>query len=193
MKQVFSISCAVFLSLLLIVTGCKKGDTGPEGPQGEQGAPGPQGPQGPQGPPGTANVIYSDWLDVQFGTVDGLEDFLAAVIQAPEITQDIVDKGEVKVYWNLNTADEPWVVSLPYTDNGLFFGPTYMDVTSTPLIVPEQIEIYSKYNLGTFEDNGKTYFQYRYIVIPGGTAANGRSAINWNDYNAVKKYLNLKD
>ena len=39
--------------------------------------------------------------------------------------------------------------------------------------------------------NGNQVFQYRYILIPGGKAA--RSAIDWNNYAAVKKYLNLKD
>lgn len=42
------------------------GPAGPAGPQGEQGAQGPQGDQGEQGEPGTANVIYSDWIPIDF-------------------------------------------------------------------------------------------------------------------------------
>src|SRR5215217_3270814 len=64
----------MFLSLIVVTffVACQKGDTGPAGPAGPAGAAGangangPQGPAGPQGDPGTANVIYSDWLDVTF-------------------------------------------------------------------------------------------------------------------------------
>ncbi len=36
-------------------------------------------------------------------------------------------------------------------------------------------------------------YQYRYILIPGGTSARMAKSINWNDYKAVQAYLGLKD
>jgi hypothetical protein len=192
MKHVFSTSCAVFLSLLLMVTSCKKGDTGPAGEQGEQGDPGPAGPQGPQGPPGTANVIYSEWLDVEFQGVDDTTG--VGIIEAPEVTAEILTEGDVKTYWNIGTPDDPVVVSLPYFDNGLIFGGPggVTDLWLTPIYAVGQIEVYSRYDLSSdVNGDGDPVGQYRYIVIPGGTPA--RSAINWNDYNSVKKYLKLKD
>jgi hypothetical protein len=49
-------------------------------------------------------------------------------------------------------------------------------------------------------NNGHNYYQFRYIIIPGGTTAlpvsvNGMKSntIDWNDYNQVKAYLGLKD
>ncbi|WP_220392838.1 hypothetical protein [Chitinophaga lutea] len=54
----------------LFMSSCgKDGDVGPAGEKGENGdtgAGGPAGPAGPKGDPGTANVIYSDWLNVIF-------------------------------------------------------------------------------------------------------------------------------
>src|SRR4051812_48308804 len=65
----------VFMPLIavtLLFAYCKKGDTGPAGPAGANGAAGtpgaagPTGPQGAKGDTGTANVIYSQWLDVAY-------------------------------------------------------------------------------------------------------------------------------
>ncbi len=51
--------------------------------------------------PGSANVIYSPWIDVTFNAVDT---FFEAAIDAPKIVDSIIEKGEVKVYWNINTS-----------------------------------------------------------------------------------------
>lgn len=181
MKQVFSISCTLFLSLLLIATGCKKGDTGPAGPQGDQGDP---GPQGPQGPPGSANVIYSDWLDVEFDAQtdnNGDTVILFATINAPKLTAEILDRGEMKTYVNLGTVGDPAVYPLP------FIGNAFIDVE----YVIGGINLFSNAVASTDGSGNNKTLQYRYVLIPGGQPA--RSAINWNDYNSVKKYLNLKD
>ncbi|KAG1649004.1 hypothetical protein GQR58_029381 [Nymphon striatum] len=57
------------------------GATGPSGPQGEQGVTGADGEQGEQGETGTANVIFSDWITVDYlldgaleSNLQGLED-----------------------------------------------------------------------------------------------------------------------
>ena len=40
--------------------------------------------------------------------------------------------------------------------------------------------------------NNVKFFQYRYVIIP--SSVPGRLAtVDWNNYEAVKKYLNLKD
>src|SRR3954447_10162549 len=116
----------LFLAITLLSTHCKKGDTGPagpagpQGPQGEQGQMGGTGPQGPKGDTGTANVIYSEWLDVTYapdtlhnGTaIDTLGFF--ADITATKLDSLILANGEIKVYLNLGSAANANVVPLPY-------------------------------------------------------------------------------
>jgi hypothetical protein len=189
MKRMFLRCTSVMvLSAALLFTACKKGDTGPAGETGATGATGATGTTGATGKTGSANVIYSAWLDVTFQGVDSVT--AAGVIDAPKIVDSIVQKGEVKVFWNINTASNPTVVSLPYHDAGVVLGAT--DLALIPLVKVGTIYLYSNYDLSSrTTTSGEKAFQYRYIIIPGGVSA--RSAVNWNDYSQVKSYLGLKD
>ncbi|MBS1737984.1 MAG: collagen-like protein, partial [Bacteroidetes bacterium] len=177
-------------AVLISFSSCSK--EGPQGPQGAQGPPGPTGAAGPQGPQGTANVIYSGWLDVTFAAdtihdgnkIDTLGFY--ATIDAPKLTSEILTSGEMKVYINLGTAADPYISPLPY------FSP-YNGITIEPNFAIGAIDIYSNLNVSTRTQNGSKTWQYRYILVPGGTAARKASTVDWNDYNAVKKYLNLTD
>ena len=189
MKHMFLRSTSVlFLATVLLVTACKKGDDGPAGEKGEKGDTGATGTTGATGKPGTANVIYSAWQDVTFNLVDSFT--AVGTITAPKIVDSIIQKGEVKVFWNINTVSSPTIVALPYHDNGVVFG--LSDLANIPLIKAGTIALYSNYNLSSRTNTaGEKVFQYRYLIIPGGVSA--RSAVNWNDYNQVKSYLDLKD
>jgi hypothetical protein len=176
-------------SAALFFTACKKGDAGPAGEAGAPGPTGATGANGSTGKTGTANVIYSAWIDVQFSAADTA---FEASITAPKIVDSIIQKGEVKVYWNINTAATPAIVSLPYADRGLIFGAA--DLLVFPIIHSGTIFLESNYNVGTRPSNADPnvkVWQYRYIIIPGGVTA--RSAVNWNDYKQVQQYLGLKD
>ncbi len=175
-----------FLSLVVLaaltVVSCSKGKDGATGPAGKDGA------AGATGAPGSANVIYSDWTNVSYTYFedDGAGDTVwQGGIKAAKLVDSIVQKGAVMVYLNEGNADQPQIVALPSTD--LLYG-YYCSV----YIEDQAIYFLSNFDLssGTGSD-GETYFQYRYILIPGGIA--GRSLINWKDYNAVKKYLGLKN
>src|SRR5690349_4366880 len=121
MKHMFLRSTSVLLlSAALLVAACKKGDTGPAGEKGDKGDPGATGGTGAAGKPGSANVIYSAWQDVTFNQVDSFT--AVGTITAPKIVDSIIQKGEVKVFWNVNTASNPTIVTLPYHDNGVIFG-----------------------------------------------------------------------
>lgn len=180
MKHVFSISCAAFMSLVLLVASCKKGDTGPQGPEG------PQGNQGPQGPEGKTNVITSGWKDITFTAVTNQAGdttyYYQAQIPATKLTKAILDSGEIKAYVNLGTVGEPYVYPLPWLGSS-----AYIDVE----YVVGNINLYSSGNASTSGTGNNKGLQYRYILIPGST--NARSAINWNNYAEVQKYLGLKD
>lgn len=188
-KLIFQIAVIAMVTVSMLFTSCSK--EGPEGPAGATGSPGPagaQGPAGPKGDPGTANVIYSNWLNVTFDNGFGQ-------ISAPKLTTDILNSGEIKVYWNLNTSDDPFVVQVPCVvplvlltgDDEDGDAP---DIYVDPYFETGTIHLLSNYNLTS--NSGVS--QFRYILIPGGTSARKAGpAVDWNDYNAVKKYLNLKD
>lgn len=191
------------LVVTLIFASCKKGDTGPAGPAGPTGAPGAAGtagatgPQGPKGDTGTANVIYSEWLDVTFeadtfrrpGNVLDTAGWIAT-IPAPKLTDSIINTGDVKVYLNVgsDSADNQLVMPLPIFDNFLI-GAVINTYFQSQLII-----LASSADVSSVTLRGFHYFQYRYILIPGGiTAAPVRNTIDWNNYQQVKELLGLKD
>lgn len=193
MKRITTrISYVLLLAAAVFVSSCSKdGDTGPQGEQGPPGPAGPGGPGGPQGEPGTANVIYSDWLDVTYDAVKNeAGDTVAfdAIISAPKLTNEILSTGEIKVYFNWGTAAEMTVDPLPLFDIYLGGG---LSITTT--FSAEQIYLFSNFDMSTFTDTNGKQFQYRYILIPGGQTARSSKAVNWGNYKEVQAYLGLKD
>jgi len=193
-KLTLQLTAIFFLAIAISFTSCKKGDTGPAGETGAQGA---KGDKGDKGDAGSANVIYSDWMDVTFDpvkdTTNNVVDTLAwlADIDAAQLDASILSTGEIKVYVNVGTADDPAVFPLPlfdyYSLTGVFNINLYFRLNT--------ISLYSTEDASTFTNNGDKLWQYRYVLIPGGTAAGRKSAqaVDWNNYEAVKKYLNLKN
>jgi hypothetical protein len=183
------ISC-LLLAVTLFTVSCSK--DGAAGPQGEEGLPGPQGPRGPQGETGTTTVVYSPWLDVKFlphiePNEDGVPETLGfySLIDVPKLDLEMLEKGEIKVYLNLDSADDPTIVPLPYFNiyNGLSILATFYKNT---------IELYANADASTGLYNGQKVLQFRYVLIPGSTEAR-KKEVDWNNYAAVKAYLGLKD
>lgn len=194
-KIILQLSAAGVFALALSFSSCSK--EGPQGPQGEQGLQGAQGATGAKGDPGTANVIYSDWLDVTYESVNDTADdgtitpiaWLAG-IDAPKLDASILSTGEIKVYINVNTAGDPEIIPLPLFDYYALTGVLNINLTYST----GSIFLYATDDASTFETQGQKLWQYRYVLIPGGIAARkAASAVDWNDYNSVKKYLHLKD
>ena len=197
MKQkILAISSVLLIAFSLLIVSCsKEGKTGPAGQAGTtgpQGNPGPAGNPGATGAPGTANVIYSPWLNLTFQ--GNYTTGWIAQIAATKLVDSILNKGEIKVYFNAgsDSTGSQFILALPIDDAFL------IGAIIDPYYQPQQITIASTTDVSSFTDNGNHYFQFRYILIPGGTTAlpvgpNGNNGINWNDYNQVKKYLGLKD
>ena len=199
MKLNLNIAFCLLLALPLFFASCSKqgpaGATGPVGPQGtagSAGAAGTAGATGSQGAPGTANVIYSAWIDTVIYSGSDSTGWFAG-IDAPQLVDSILNKGEIKVYLNYgsDSANAELIAPLPTVDLFVFGFSLYINpYFSSQFITLASTSDASSFTLRTFH-----HFRYRYILIPGGTAAgrNPKGAINWNNYAEVKKYLGLKD
>jgi len=104
----------LFLLLFSFIVACEKDEViGPQGPQGATGVTGPTGATGSNGATGNANVsekiiIVSNWAYQ-------LNYWYANVVDSA-ITQNIVDKGAVIVYYEISPGE--WSMlpySYPYT------------------------------------------------------------------------------
>lgn len=172
MKTIKVIGSMLALSVVIALGACsaedgQDGAIGPQGPQGEQGPQGPQGDQGDQGEQGetgTANVIYSDWIDSELdnniiATGAGFD------IDAPDLTQEIIDEGVVLVFGrNIPGIGSPDVFQLPFITGSNFYSFRVEDAEVLRITVAS-ID-------GT--SVGSPFFEdYRYVIIPGGQPATG--------------------
>ena len=132
----------ICISLLASVTSCKKGDPGATGPAG------PAGPTGATGAAGTANVIYSPWATVNF---TGSGSSYTAKITAPQVTQDIMDKGVVKTYFKFGSTVYEGNYHNQATNSGIY---QYLSVGFINLVA-----------------NFDASYPWRYVIIPGGVAS----------------------
>jgi hypothetical protein len=174
------------LAISLTVTACKKGDPGPQGEKGDKGdagTTGSKGDKGDKGDPGTANVFYSAWKDLTF-TLNSTNTAFIAQMNETKITGDFLTTGEIKVYVNLNTAADPVIAPLPFVQG---------EIQIRPLYATGIIQLSANIDVSTVTENGEKALQYRYILIPGGSALRTSKKINWNNYEEVKAYLGIKD
>jgi hypothetical protein len=105
------------------------------------------------------------------------------LVNEAKITDSILSMGEVKVFVNLGTPTNKTVTPLPYVEDFVEIRPYFRSGI---------IEINSTLNVSSYTDtNGNKRLQYRYVIIPGGTAL--RTGIDWNNYEQVKQVLGLPD
>lgn len=200
MKFKFNYFVILFFASFLILVSCsKEGPAGPAGPAGPQGANGANGAAGgagaagaagANGTTGTANVIYSSWLNVTFDPANADSSAWIAEIDAPKLVDSILNKGSIKVYLNAgsDSTNGQFVVPLPIYEPFLI-GTIINSYFSNKLITLVASDDVSSFVLRTYKR-----YQYRYILIPGGTpSGRGVKTIDWNDYKAVQAYLGLKD
>lgn len=173
------------------------GAIGATGATGMTGATGATGITGVAGVTGASNVFYSDWFspgnNTTTTTIAGLMsiDFKQ---YAPQITQEIIDKGTVVVYANLlGYNPDIWpagqVRALPIQLIYAANGDTQIDIWSA-FISRDSIRI----NLRNSNDlySGMTTSKFRYIVIPGekqvsATYINNLKQMNYTEIRAALK------
>lgn len=114
---------------------------------------------------GTANVIYSSWttLDsaVRDTTIDG-SNLKVGDINAPQLSQEILDEGVVNVYMRFFGNVYP----LPYTG---YAGGTANVLDFLPRLNRLLITRFTMDNSGSTGFNSS--IEFRYVIIPGGAAA----------------------
>lgn len=195
-QNLFKIPAILFLGFTLILSSCTK-----EGPAGPQGPPGPTGPQGPAGAngtngapgapgaPGQTNVVYSPWLNVTYEPASADSSAWRAQIAAPKLVDSIINRGSVKVYLNIgsDSADAQIVMPLPV------YEPFLVGAIINPYFQKNLITLIATGDVGSFQIRNYNYFQYRYVLIPGNIRDGRYAGLDWNNYNAVKKYLRLPD
>lgn len=142
-----------------------KGDVGPQGPEGPQGAEGQPGAQGPEGQPGAdgnANVIVSEWktATMQKDTIFDGTQIKVATVDAPELTDEIIQKSAILVYLDYGGGIFP----LPFTSSPLGRMSTISFFPRKGKIRPTRV-VYDGGSLLPLNSN----ILYKYVIIPQGT------------------------
>jgi len=177
------------LTLLLIITlaSCSDGDPGPAGPQGQPGATGAPGPEGEKGDPGTANVIYSEWLDLEFNGVNETN-YRTMRINEPMITSEFLEKGGVSLFFlRAAEGDVALVVPIPYQQGAV----NLFSVTQTVSGVNSLGLVATTQDGSDFSEDLFAGVQVRYILIPGGTLTTG-GRMSYS-YESLRQLYNIPD
>ena len=164
---------------MMHVVGCKKGDMGPQGEQGiqgEKGDKGDTGDKGNKGDKGTANVIYSEWSSITFTNSGGV---YSGTINAPKLTTDVLNGGEIAVY-------ERTMIGLPPTTTTSYSKLPYTNGTKWVKVDLEVGKIILRSNVNSISS-------YRYVLIPGGMEASAAAHVDLGNYNAVKRFYHIRE
>jgi hypothetical protein len=185
-----TIAKLVTIVMIITLAACSDGDPGPAGPQGQQGIvgeKGAQGPEGEKGDPGTANVIYSEWLDLEWNGIND-PDYKTMRIQEPMITSEFVEKGGVSLFFiRAVNEDITIVIPIPYQfGNVNLFSATQIisGVTTLGLIALSQ-------DGSPISEDQFAGLKVRYVLIPGGTLTTG-GRVSYS-YESLQNLYNIPD
>lgn len=153
-----------------------------------------------RGPVGTANVIYSDWVNILSWKTSIIFDTYHFYydIAASKITQAILDKGAVIVYGKLNGYNP----TIWPTDNVAVMPIliSYKNISSGPINTDIWSAITSLNNIRIDFVNDQNYYTsiannhlFRYVIIPGGVHTTGSHHIDFSNYMEVKRVFHLID
>lgn len=180
----------LLFTAVLLFSGCADdGDVGPKGDKGDQGD------TGEQGETGTANVIYSEWFALNTATnkfakfVNVSSNKLVYEFDAPDITQEVVERGLVVAFFRL----DGYTYTLPF----LYIYNIHFELHA---IAVSKLQI-SFYEEGFQANDNSTQIVedeplFRYIIIPGEnpiSTSRASSPVDYNDYEAVKAYYKIPD
>lgn len=177
------------IAMITILNSCSTAEDGADGINGTNGTNGTNGVDGQTGATGTANVIYSAWITAPAAiaeTVDGTAG-MSTNINAPELSQEILDKGTVLVYvyFGLGTF------SLPYTS---LAGGNSNTITAISFL--KKIKLFRFNHNGVGTTNIPVSLSWRYILIPGGVIATTGKEVKLDyakmSYQEVCRHFNIQ-
>lgn len=176
---------AVVICMVIASSSCSKdGAMGATGAMGAAGANGANGTNGANGINGNANVYGTNSIPVTSGnwTANTTNTVWTTVLDVPQITQSIIDRGTVSVFWyGSSTSASAWI-ALPVTLSGvsIFYAISLGSVV---------IAYGAPMGFTISNPGGQTY---RVVVItPSNKMAHPNT--NWNNYEEVKDALHLVD
>ena len=169
----------VLLVFVTSIFSCR-GDNGIDGKDGKDGA------NGQPGANGNANVVISVWKKPTNtkDTIIDASNMKVATVTAPELKPEMVGNAAIFVYLNYGEGTFP----LPHVSNA-------GGRVSTVNFFPQKFKI--RPTRFTHDNSNAAGFssvvEFRYIIIPSGTGNKSASQVDYNDYESVKKFYNLKD
>ena len=124
----------------------------------------------------------TDWLPTS-NTAPNNKYYLIRNISG--LTKEVVSKGGAYIYVQLSNSTA--VYPLPYSvfsPNDLHLSCVINNLNATPGF---------QFNINTVILNGKVTDSYKFRVVIIPTSARISADVDWNNYETVKKYLNLND
>jgi len=155
---------------------------------------GATGSQGPKGDPGTANVIYSDWINVSNSwrpktdaSSNVVELTSISPVTVPQLLPSILNTGTILVYFRSEITSSAPVYQLSYISQGSNGPVSYSFQASQDGLNFKITTTGIGYGLSIEDRN--FIKQIRYILIPGGVKAARAITIDYSNYREVcKKY-----
>lgn len=180
----------VLLAILFTISACDgpEGPTGPQGSQGPQGEQGVQGALGEDGEDGTANIIYSEWMAINWNISDGTN-VKQMLISEPQVAKEFTNTGSLLMFARNATLDVNMAVALPFlqgNDYLYFYALNGHDTLNDGIVFVAESVDYST----PVKEFSNT--EIRYVLIPGGVPAKMPASF-YEDYNAVKEYYGISD
>jgi hypothetical protein len=167
---------------------------------GENEVQGAAVPEGDNAKVGTTNVIFSEWKALPDTAVFSSKVRKDFDIAAPEMTEAIIEKGLVYVYLKSGGGA---TVLLPRAEGYIPSKGTVISgkllTAATPQIgrlLLTQDWLTDGYMTNSFAASKKVvggYTHIRYVIIPGGVQAARLAAVDFADYEGVKKVYHLED
>lgn len=185
------------ISVLLLSAWMSTGCEGPAGPVGPEGPPGAQGEQGLQGEQGNANIIYSDWMEIEWaeGSTDTSKEL---AIPESQITSEYLDSGGlVLMYMKIDGEAATLVYALPMLNATGQFQYSFVAIDSDVAFggagFKGVIFILRSLDGSTpIPDEIWMNLKVRYVLIPANNNLAGKG-IDLGDYGQLIRHFNIEN